>query len=283
MIVVKNEVVATVIMEESDDRIIEKPRNLEVIDSQNLFYLRFTTILQEFNHQNRNKRTYMLEPMWESLNLPHLVELREKKTWCGEAGHPMSDDTKRILTIDPKLISHTINRIWLEGDLLFGEVETLDDGGGYGTKMTKNILQGQEPAFSLRALAQLVKNADGSSVIKTRSHVVTYDRVILPSHNKAYRDTSKGIEKMYKNITIEGNTYCDEERVVPVIESQLVDYILEESANVKLVNTIMDVCKENVSLTSDLKNIVVKENGATYLVKTEDKIRRDVMSYLSRM
>lgn len=280
---VKNEVVATVIMEESDDRIIMPPKKLEVIDNQNLFYLKFVTCLQEFNYQNRNRRTYMREPMWESLNLPHLQELRAKRTWCGEAGHPMSDDTKRILTIDPKLISHTINNIWLEGNLLYGEVETLDDGGGYGTKMTKNILQGQEPAFSLRALAQLVKNADGSSVIKTRAHVVTYDRVILPSHNKAYRDTSKKIEKMYKDITIEGNTYCDEERVVPVVESQLVDYILEESANVKLVSTIMDVCKENVTLTSDLKNIVVKENGATYLINTDDKIRRDVMSYLSRL
>lgn len=195
----------------------------------------------------------------------------------------MSDETKRILTIDPKLISHTINKIWLEGNLLYGEVETLDDGGGYGTKFTKNILQGQEPAFSLRALAQLVKLADGSQVVRTRSHVVTYDRVILPSHNKAYRDESKPIEKIYKDVTLEGNCITDEPRLVPVHESSLVDYIMEESKNINIVSSMVDVCKESCTFTSDLKNLVVKEGSQTYLVNIEDKIRDDVMHYLCKL
>lgn len=277
----RNEVVATIVMEETSPG--GPARHLDVIDRESLFYVKFVTVLQEFNAENRNRRTYYKDPMWESLNLPHLQELRAKHTWAGECGHPMSDETKRILTIDPKLISHTINKIWLEGNLLYGEVETLDDGGGYGTKFTKNILQGQEPAFSLRALAQLVKLADGSQVVRTRSHVVTYDRVILPSHNKAYRDESKPIEKIYKDVTLEGNCITDEPRLVPVHESSLVDYIMEESKNIDIVSSMVDVCKESCTFTSDLKNLVVKEGSQTYLVNVEDKIRDDVMNYLSKL
>ena len=277
----RNEVVATIVMEETSPG--GPARQLDVIDRESLFYVKFVTVLQEFNAENRNRRTYYKDPMWESLNLPHLQELRAKHTWCGEAGHPMSDETKRILTIDPKLISHTINKIWLEGNLLYGEVETLDDGGGYGTKFTKNILQGQEPAFSLRALAQLVKLADGSQLVRTRSHVVTYDRVILPSHNKAYRDERKPIEKVYKDVALEGNCITDEPRLVPVHESSLVDYIMEESKNIDIVSSMVDVCKESCTFTADLKNLVVKEGSQTYLVNVEDKIRDDVMNYLSKL
>lgn len=277
----KDQVIATIIMEETS--VPSKPTNLNVMDKHDLFYLNFTTVLQEFNAQNRNRRTYYKEPMWESLNLPHIQELMRKNTWCGEAGHPMSDDTKRILTIDPKLISHTIKKIWMQGNLLYGEIETLDDGGGYGTKFTKNILQGQEPAFSLRALAQLVKMADGSSIVRTKSHIVTYDRVILPSHDKAYRDESVAIKKMYKDVTLEGNTMNADPRLIPVHEASLTDYIMEESYNMHIVSNIMDVCKESVTFTSDLKSMVVKEGTDTYLVNIEDKIKRDVMDCLIRL
>ena len=81
----KNEVIATIIMEETSTP--SKPTNLNVIDEHNLFYLNFTTVLQEFNAQNRNRRTYMRDPMWESLNLPHIQELMRKNTWCKCAQH----------------------------------------------------------------------------------------------------------------------------------------------------------------------------------------------------
>jgi uncharacterized Fe-S cluster protein YjdI len=277
----KDQVIATILMEETSTP--SKPINLSVINKPNLFYLNFTTVLQEFNVQNRNRRIYYLEPMWESLQLPHIQELIRKNTWCGEAGHPMSDETKRILTIDPKLISHTIKRIWLQGNLLYGEIETLDDGNGYGAKFTKNILQGQEPAFSLRALAQLIKTANGTSLVRTKSHIVTYDRVILPSHDKAYRDESVAIKTMYKEVALEGNCITGEERLIPVHEASLVDYIMEESMNVSIISDIMDVCKENVTFTPDLKSLVIKEGKETYLVNVEDKIKRDVMNCLIKL
>lgn len=275
----KNEVAGYLIME----NVMEptKPTNLQVYDKGGLFYVKFNTYLQEFDRQNRNRRTYAKLPMLDSLNAPHVQELMSKRTWFGEAGHPMEEDVKRILTIDPKLTSHRINSFYAEGNMLKGEVETLDDGG-YGTRMTKNILQGMEPAFSLRALAALTKRADGSSLVQSKSHIVTYDWVILPSHDKAYRDQTKPIQKVVQDIQNDGNTVT-ESATIPVMESQLKNFIALESANVKLISNVCEVSSSPISLTPDLKHAVLKEGSSTFLVNIEDKIRHEVRGYFSRL
>jgi hypothetical protein len=272
----KHDVAAFLIMEATSDPV--KPQNLQVYDKQGLFYVKFDTVLQEFNKQNRNKRNYAGGPMVESLNAPHIQELIQKKTWQGEAGHPHSTDVARILTIDPKLTSHRINNFRVEGNFLKGEVETLDDGD-YGTKMTKNILQGVEPAFSLRALASLIKQADGSSLMRSKCHIVTYDWVILPSHNTAYRDQTKPIQKIMQSVQADGNTVT-ESALVPVIESQITDFIKMESANVKLVSNVCEVAMESMSLSSDLSHVIVREGTNTYAIKVEDRIKYDVRRYM---
>ena len=276
---VKNEVAAYLIMESTMEPV--RPKNLQVHDKNGLFYVRFETYLQEFDTFNRNRRNYALGPMMESLNAPHIRELIAKKSWKGEAGHPMTEDVKRILTIDPKLTSHKVNWFSLEGKLLRGEVETLDDGM-YGTQMTKNILQGMEPAFSLRALAKLIKNGDGSSLIRSKSHIVCYDWVILPSHDKAYRDQSKPIQKVFKSLQDDGNTIT-ESALVPVAESQIKDFIKMESHNLKVVSNVCEVAMESMSLTSDLSYAILREGSNTYAVKIEDRIKHDVRRFMANL
>jgi hypothetical protein len=275
----KNEVAAYLIMESTMDPV--KPQNLQVYNQNNMFFVKFDTTLQEFNKQNRNRRNYAGGPMSESLQAPHISELVQKKTWLGEAGHPHSTDVARILTIDPKLTSHRINNFRIEGSFLKGEVETLDNGI-YGTQMTKQILQGMEPAFSLRALASLIKQADGSSLMRSKCHIVTYDWVILPSHNTAYRDQSKPIQKFAQSVAADGNTVT-ESAIVPVIESQITDFIKMESANVNLVSNVCEVAMESMTLSSDFSHVIVKEGSNTYAIKVEDKIKHDIRRYMTRM
>jgi len=274
----KQEVVAYLIRESVSEPV--KPINLKTINRDNLFYLQFDTVLQEFNIKNRNGRLYVDKPMMESLNAPHISELILKNSWCGEAGHPTSDDPKRILVIDPKLTSHKILSFNLSGNLLRGRIETLDNDH-FGKDMTKSILQGMEPAFSLRALAKVVKTANGG-LINSRGHVVTYDWVILPSHDKAYRDDSVPIKKIIKNIELSGNT-IQENLLTTVQESQIVDFIKTESKNIKLVSNIYEVVSESMEVTSDFKNVILKENGSTFIVKIEDKIKRDITHFMSRL
>lgn len=272
----KNKVAAYLITEEVSEP--ARVRNLEVCDKNNLFYLRFTAFLQDFNVFNRNRRMYMGDAMVPSLNAEHILELEKNRSWFGEAGHPDSNDPKRILTINPTLISHRIVSHNVNTQGCSGVIETLDNT--HGRDMTKLILQGTEPAFSLRALAPLVKKADGSSIIKSKAHVVTYDWVILPSHKTAYRDTSKPIEKVIKSIEESGNTVTTESTLLEASEIALKDFILAESTNVKVVSNVCEVALTNAKLSADKRNIIVTEGRDTYIIPIEDKIRDDVAKYM---
>lgn len=273
----KLENVAYLVMENTTEP--AKPQNLQVIKENGLFYVKFETVLQSFGVQNRNKRIYDGDAMMESLNAPHIRELIMNKTWKGEAGHPLSKDTARIVTIDPKLTSHKINSFYRSGNLLKGEIETLDDDA-LGRRMTKNILQGMEPAFSLRALAPLMKRADGTSLMKGKAHIVTYDWVILPSHMEAYRDKSKPIEKISQVIENAGN--CSTDMLVNVNEASLTNFLKEESKNIKLVSNICEVATENMTLSEDMKYAILKEGSSTYHVKIENKIKHDIRSFMCK-
>lgn len=274
----KQEVAAYLIMESASEP--ARVENLQVFDKNSLFYVRFETVLQDFNVQNRNRRIYTSKAMIPSLQAEHIIELENKKSWFGEAGHPMTDDVKRILTIDPKLISHKIVSHTANNMGCRGVIETLDNE--YGKSMTKHILQGMEPAFSLRALAPLVKKPDGSAVVESRAHVVTYDWVILPSHKTAYRDESKPIEKVIKKITDGGNTVM-ECAITPVQEGMIKNFIAMESANLKLVSNVCEVALGSMTLSDDLRNVILKENNTTYIVPIEDKISHDINTYMRNL
>jgi Prohead core protein protease. len=276
----RGEVVAYLIMEAASDPV--KPQNVQVVDKNGLFYVNFDTVLQVFDRQNRNRREYRSAPMKASLSAPHISELIENRTWCGEAGHPMSDDVKRILTIDPNNVSHRINKFWYKGDnVLMGNIDTFDDNGP-GSKFTRMILQGMEPAFSLRALAQLTKFQDGSAVMQSRCHIVCYDWVILPSHPEAYRDKSKPIQKIVKSFN-SGTNIVSEGTLIPVNESQIKDFIKMESKNLRAVSNVYEVAMESMEVSEDFKNVIVREGNRTFVVKIEDRIKQDIRSFMSKL
>lgn len=258
-----------------------KPQNLKVFDKNSLMYVRFDTTFQSFNVRNRNGRIYMGSAMVPSLNAEHILELEKKNSWLGEAGHPHSDDMKRILTIDPKLTSHRIVSHTVDNNFCRGTVETLDDGG-YGTKMTKSILQGMEPAFSLRALAPITKRGDGTQLVQGKAHVVTYDWVILPSHKDAYRDESKPIETIVKQIGESGNS-VSECSLTQVHESALKEFVAMESMNVKVVSNVCEVAMESMNISKDFRHAILKEGGTTYVVPLEEKIERDISRYMRNL
>lgn len=270
----KEEIIAYVIMEEA---IPTTANNVKVFDENNLFYVRFNATLQDFNVKNRNGRIYMGSAMIPSLKAEHILELQQNESWFGEAGHPMSDDVKRILTIDPKLISHRIVSHEVNNYKCTGVIETLDTK--MGRQMTKLIIQGMNPAFSLRAVAPISKSPDGTSVIKTKCHAVCYDWVILPSHKTAYADKNVPIEKVVKRITECGNS-LQESHISPITESTIIDYIAMESTNVKLISNLCESSLGNMHLTNDLKNVIIKEGSRKYIVSIDDKIKKDINHYM---
>lgn len=257
------------------------PYNVTKCNNNGLCYVRYNTVLQSLNVYNRNRRLYTDTAIKESLAADHIKELMANGQWKGEAGHPLSNDPKRILTIDPKLTSHKINKIWFEGNLVKGEIETLDDVDGYGRKMTNDVLQGGRQSFSLRAMCPLVKKPDGSAICNKKGHVVTYDWVILPSHIEAYMDKTAPIQRVCESLEVLGNGCGD--MMTPVQESSLLDFIADESKNIKLVSNLAEITTENMILTNDKQFAVLKEGTDTFYVKIEDRIKQDVRNYMSKL
>jgi hypothetical protein len=258
-----------------------KPEIKSVVDRTNSFYVTFRTVLQTFNTWNRNGRNYLSEAMIPALNAPHLVELRAKKSWVGENGHPKSTVPVEVLAIDPKNICHKIDNIDVKGNTLYGQITTLDDDM-WGRQMTKHILQGMEVAFSLRALASITKIDGRRGMVKSQPHIVTYDRVILPSHREAYQDTSTPIafkSAPCRNTVQEAWEYkVNEDDAQRIIRESAGRFVADESERFKDIVKIFDVMYESVGFSADGKSVFIKDTNSnrTFNIKLESYVDQQI-------
>lgn len=278
----RNEVVAHVIMEQTADPCAVNVRDFS---KNGMTYVIFETVFQSFGVKNRNKRIYDGDAVMASWNAPHIQELVRKKSFVSEYGHPLDQSMHRVTQIDPARICGRINSYYRSGNLLKGEFETFDDGA-CGTMLTRRILQGLEPAFSVRMLAKLSRTKDGTMLMNQPGHLVTADCVILPSHMEAYRDEAKPMNVVHKAITESAGVDITEEQyqdmVFAINESMFTDFVKEESKNFKLVKSVEEVIGDSFKLTKDLNNIIIKEGTDTYYVKVEDKIKHDIRNFMSK-
>lgn len=272
-----------------------KPEIVKSVNAPNMFYVTFKSCLQSFDCFNRNKRNYALNAMTEAIKADHIRELIAKGTWTGENGHPDSTDIKRILSIDPTKICHRICDVEFRGKLLYGTIETLNDDI-WGKQFSKHILQGLEASFSLRALAAIQKLPDGRGIIKTKPHIVTYDRVVLPSHREAYMETDKPVRLTYSGGITEsaslesfntledntiyipkGNTFEDSTKIIE--ESSIpsaLSYIKDESKRFKELATFFDANCDKVTLVNEHSVMIQDEMKNKIVINLEDYITKSI-------
>lgn len=274
----KNEVIAAVVMENIYEP--HKAENVQRVSRDGLKFLRFRTVLQSLDVLNRNRRIYSTPAITKAVMADHIQELIRAKSLIGEAAHPITNDTARVMTIDQKFGSHFITSLEVIGNLVYGDIETMA-GTQFGDQLMFNIMQGMEPAFSLRAMASLTKRNDGTSLANGRIHMVTYDQVILPSHREAYRDKNTKILTVNKGF--ESECVTESGIVIPLTESAIKDFIAMESSNVKLVSNFCEVAMESMELSTDLKTVILRENGSTFHVKLEDKVKHEVRNFMMNL
>ena len=271
-----------------------KPVIKKTVNEPGMFYVTFESCMQSFDVFNRNQRNYALRPMMEAINAEHIQELIRNKTWVGENGHPEGNDIKRILSIEPKNICHKMYNPEFRGNLLYMTIETLNDDM-WGKQFAKHVLQGMLAAFSLRALAAITKTSDGRGMIKTKPHIVTYDRVILPSHREAYMNTAVPVtlvQTATEGATVtteayipEGNVYDDsisEIKENAVLEA--LDYVKAESKRVRELVSFFNYDDRQVSFVNE-HQVSVKdlETGSTLIVNLEDYIADDMTAMFNRI
>jgi len=241
------------------------------------------TILQEGDVPNRNKRIYPTSVLKAAMDSDYVKERLKTKSWYGEAGHPLKPDLDRQLYIDQSKISHIISEISFDKNILKGTVECAKTSAG--KDMQGLIRQGSEVAFSMRGMGPISEKKGDILRIKAPLHVLTYDWVIHPSHKIAYmqnvlQESTMGMllpEGYDERVLTEGV-------ITPVLESQIKDYIMEESANVKQLVGQFEIDKHAIiTLDESRQTLNIRQNGEILKVYIEDYVKNEIDDVILRM
>lgn len=253
-----------------------------------LSFLRFRQCLQSFGKRNRNKRLWQASHIRDSLKHPWVVQhLEQKGGLPGENGHPAAENgqlsMERLTKIDPNNICLLLKSYSFEnGDsLLFGVVETIDDGNGPGNRLMRNILQGMVPAVSCRTLVPQRKNPDGTIDVTGPGRLICYDRVFTPSHEEAFMDTSKKAENV---IVSPSNKVTVQKAAFECAIQELADYALEKSDRAKFILDGLDPAMESLSIDKNLMLGANVSGGRIFIpMRTNDALGRSLDNYMKNM
>jgi hypothetical protein len=166
---------------EFNEKVIKESKNL--MDHSKPF--EFYAVLQKYNVPNRNGRIYPEKILKrESENYKKAID---KGTSLSELNHPESS------LIDLDRVSHIINEIWWEGNVLMGKLKLLTSPGFHerGVCSTKGDLaanylrQGVTLGISSRGVGSLKKVGEQNEV-QDDFELICFDLVSSPSTPGAY-------------------------------------------------------------------------------------------------
>jgi hypothetical protein len=225
------------------------------------------------------------------------MELLEAGYMRGEMGHPLSTELVRQQTIDDTRTCVQFLKFWTEGKDVWARYRGTNNA--FGNAINEDLADGCKPAFSLRALGNLVKTPRGSEVHNLR--MITYDCVIFPSHPGAYtqrvlssvnESAMLSDEKSHLQIAAESagiDYYYDvlhhnEDKVEPFYNSSVINYVKSESANFKFLKECFDFAYDNISVDkSGTKVLLTTKEGEHLVVNIESYIYDELSRYNNKV
>ena len=254
-------------------------------------------IIQEAEQENRNKRCYAREDLFSQVMCPRTQELMRSGNMKGEAGHPMDINLARQQTIDPKYVQVWYTKLWMDGP--FVKAQFRGTNNDYGKEFNLDLLDGQKPSFSLRALGR-IENIKGRAYVKGLK-IVTWDRVYYPSHNKAYTEkivsemkresaitegaTSFIAASQYRTVAPPGNQMVmNESFVMPIMTEQIRNYVVSESGNLDIIRKNFDTLYQTINISEDGKMVtIVDTDHNTICIPLERHIQNEIMEFCSKL
>jgi len=149
----------------------------------------FKTVLQTIDEVNQNGRIYPMSVA--KAIVTGLKPIAENRSLFQEIDHPASGSDpqtsmRRAATVELKNSGALIRKIYIDGNQIIGELETLS--GFRGPDLRDLILIDKaNVGFSLRMLGRLSKHPTMENVIMPSApmRAITYDVVTNPSHKQA--------------------------------------------------------------------------------------------------
>lgn len=235
-------------------------------------------VLQDGDVVNRNRRCYATADLKAQIMCERTRELLRTGNMKGEQGHPMSEKVERQSTIDPANVVVKYLDIKVDGNLVIGKFTGTNNQAG--RDFNEDLLDGELPSFSLRALGAL--ETVGSKNYVKNLKIITWDRVIYPSHKRAY---TTNLIKESTNIGEENEVVVKEGytgRIIPINNPTVISYIQSESANVDLISNIMEFDKRGMTVLENGNIRLFDENGASLVMSPEKYIKDEIMEWAKR-
>jgi hypothetical protein len=173
-----NQVIGNIILESSQ----EVPEVTIVSEKNNK--VTGTGIIQTIGDENRNGRIYELKDMKPEVEGDRIQkELIPTGNMRGHDGHPSSTELSVQSVINPILCSVKYKKIWIEGNEIHANF--CGTNNEHGKAFNEDLLDGDRPSFALRALGSVDRERNGKCYVRN-IRIITWDRVIFPSHKRAY-------------------------------------------------------------------------------------------------
>jgi hypothetical protein len=230
-------------------------------------------ILQDMNVRNRNGRFYDSRDLSPEIKSPRTLELLNSGNLRAENGHPMSKDIARQQTIDPSNTTAIFVKLWTDGD----DIKSWFRGtnNAQGEEFNQDLIDGFWPSWSLRALGSIENTRRGAEVKGVR--VITWDRVIYPSHARAYTTGIVGGAMQESAYFIEEN---DKGLIIPITNEQVINYIKSQSNNIKSMMESFDIFYDNMELIQGQSQLKLTDKaGGIFVVNLENYIHNEIMNY----
>ncbi len=237
------------------------------------------TVLQTLDEVNKNRRIYpgaILRRGIESIQ-----PLIKSRTLLGELDHPVptgndiTDSYKHFVVLYEK-VSHIFDDIAVEGNTVYGTVETSLTDSGY--KMAGLIMDKVPVGFSLRAMGEVKHRADGVSEIIDPFNIVTYDCVSNPSHPSA-RMIEFVKESFNPKLTESTMLSLQENTNIVCDRTDLINLYFNESNN----NSCSNNNTSSKTSVNDLEQIIEgidKDLKKKSLIPADRKINKLISYYL---
>lgn len=232
-------------------------------------------IIQTAEEENRNGRCYLQHDLLREINCARTKELLTTGNMLAENGHPMDTSMIRQQTVDPNNTVARFLKIWMDGNNVMAHFKGTNSA--IGEEFDQDLREGIKPSWSLRALGSLA-NIRGRNIVENL-RVITWDRVIYPSHPHAY--TTKLVTESYllgrnnraaEKLQLEGT-------LIPITNEKVLSYIKSESANIKSLLSQIDFMYESATIVRGNQVRLIAKNGDTFVVNLESHIANELQNY----
>lgn len=147
-------------------------------------------ILQKSDTKNQNGRLYTRNVLEREVK--NYAQIVSENRGLGTLDH---EDSAQISL---EKVSHKVNKIWLEGNNVMGELQLLDTPKG---KIAQDLLAGGvQVGISSRGCGEVEKNNEGIDVVGEDFILISFDLVAEPSTPGAWLNLKEGKEISFNSL-----------------------------------------------------------------------------------